>query len=140
MTDNLSTRERSKLMGRIGSNGNQSTEIRLIKIMRRFRITGWRRGSKLPGKPDFAFPVAKVAVFVDGDFWHGHPLKRRVPKTNTEYWRKKISGNVARDAEVNQILEEMGWTVFRIWESMLSDEEAVVAKLRLLLSSSPQID
>ena len=58
---------------------------------------------------------------------------RRVPKTNSAYWRKKIAGNVARDAEVNQMLEEMGWTVFRIWESMLSDEEAVAAKLRLLL-------
>lgn len=133
MADNLSTKERSKLMGRIPSNGNKSTEIRLIGIMRRFRISGWRRGSGLPGKPDFVFPVAKVAVFVDGDFWHGHPLKRRVPKTNSAYWRKKIDGNIARDAEVNQILEEMGWRVFRTWESVLCDEEAVAAKLRLLL-------
>ena len=133
MVDNLSTKERSKLMGRIGSKGNPSTELRLIKIMRRFRITGWRRGSKLPGKPDFVFPVARVAVFVDGDFWHGHPLKRRIPKTNSVYWRKKIDGNVARDAKVKQILEEMGWTVFRVWESMLCDEEAVAAKLRLRL-------
>ena len=133
MVDHLSTKERSSLMGRIRSSGNESTEIRLSKIMRRFGIAGWRRGSKLPGRPDFIFPSAKVAVFVDGDFWHGHLLKKRVPKTNSEYWRKKIAGNIARDADVKQILEEMGWTVFRVWGSVLADEEAVAAKLRLLL-------
>ena len=101
--------------------------------MRRYKIKGWRRGSKLPGKPDFVFPRSRVAVFVDGDFWHGNPKMKRLPKSNTDYWREKIRSNRARDRKVNRALEALGWRVVRIWESSLRDEEAVAAKLRLVV-------
>lgn len=120
-------------MSHIRSRGNRTTELRLIRIMRRYKIKGWRRGSKLPGKPDFVFPRARVAVFVDGDFWHGNPRKYRIPKSNSDYWREKIRGNQARDRQVNRLLKQLGWRVVRIWESSLRDDEAIAGRLRLLL-------
>jgi DNA mismatch endonuclease, patch repair protein len=133
MADCFSPDRRSEIMALIRSRGNRTTELRLVRIMRRYRITGWRRGSKLPGKPDFVFPRSLVAVFVDGDFWHGNPRKARLPKSNTSYWREKIRSNRARDRKINQALKALGWRVVRIWESSLRDEEAVAARLRLML-------
>jgi DNA mismatch endonuclease (patch repair protein) len=121
-------------MSRIRSRGNWSTEYRLIQIMRRYKISGWRRRSTLPGKPDFVFRRAKLVVFVDGDFWHGNPKKFRAPKSNVEYWEQKINGNRARDREINRKLERLGWRVIRIWESSLADEEAIAAKIALCVS------
>ena len=120
-------------MARIRSRGNRSTELRLIRILRKYAIRGWRRGSRLPGKPDFVFCRQKVAIFVDGDFWHGNPNSFRIPKTNQAYWSAKIERNRARDVEATAELEALGWTVFRIWESSLRDEEAVAGRLKLLL-------
>jgi DNA mismatch endonuclease Vsr len=100
--------------------------------MRRFGIVGWRRGIKLPGKPDFVFRRARVVVFVDGDFWHGNPRCYRLPKSNVEYWKKKIEGNRARDKEITRTLKRLGWRVIRIWESALGDEEAVAARIRAI--------
>jgi DNA mismatch endonuclease (patch repair protein) len=101
--------------------------------MREYNVLGWRRRSKLPGRPDFVFTKHKVAVFIDGDFWHGNPRKFRIPKTNCEYWQNKILGNRKRDREVTKELKKMGWRVLRIWESSLKDKEAVIGKLKLLL-------
>jgi DNA mismatch endonuclease, patch repair protein len=120
-------------MSRIRSNGNYTTELRFIRIMRAYNIWGWRRQSKLPGRPDFVFTRYKVAVFIDGDFWHGNPKKFRIPKSNCDYWQQKILGNRARDRQVTKELKRLGWRVLRIWESSLKDEEAIVAKLKLLL-------
>ena len=120
-------------MSRIRSNWNFSTEMRFIKIMRKFRISGWRRRSKLIGRPDFVFNKQKVVVFVDGDFWHGNPKACRIPKSNTEYWTAKIARNRQRDREVSRALRRDGWHVLRVWESSLKDEEAIAARLRLRL-------
>jgi DNA mismatch endonuclease (patch repair protein) len=133
MADMFTPEKRSENMSRIKSRGNKTTELRLIAIMRKYGIKGWRRGSKLPGKPDFVFPRARLVVFVDGDFWHGNPSKFRVPKSNEAYWEVKIRGNMARDAQNNQLLEQRGYRVLRIWESSLRDEEAVASKLSLFL-------
>ncbi len=133
MTDCFQPKERSRVMSRIRSSGNYSTEVRFIGMMRRYGIAGWRRRSKLPGRPDFVFNKRKVVVFVDGDFWHGNPKKFRIPKSNCEYWEKKIAGNRKRDVEVTKELKRLGWRVLRVWESSLSDEEAVIAKLKLCL-------
>lgn len=84
----------------------------------------WKRGyryfknyKKLPGKPDIAFTRAKLAIFVDGEFWHGYNWsanKKRI-KTRRRFWIKKIERNMERDREVNSLLEDMGWTVLRFW-------------------------
>jgi len=116
-------------MSRIRSSGNLATELKLVGIMRKHRISGWRRNFKLPGRPDFVFPHAKVVVFTDGDFWHGNPRKFRLPRSNINYWREKILSNRRRDRRIDRALRAKGWTVIRLWQSALSDEQAVVSRL-----------
>ncbi|MFC8921993.1 very short patch repair endonuclease [Cellulosimicrobium sp. NPDC057127] len=96
----------------------------------RYRVT-----YPVPGKPrrtmDVAFTRAKVAVFVDGCFWHGCPEHATQPHANADWWRQKLRKNVARDADTNQTLSDYGWTVLRFWEhedpAAVADEiEAVV--------------
>jgi len=98
--DTFSPKKRSWIMARVKSDGNKSTEMSLMALLREARITGWRRRYPLFGKPDFVFPKRRVAVFVDGYFWHGHPRKCRMPHANREYWMNKIARNVARDKPV----------------------------------------
>src|ERR1043166_2862372 len=86
MVDVVSKRKRSEVMSLIRSRGNRETELRLIEIFRKFGVTGWRRGVDLPGKPDFVFRTERMAVFVDGCFWHGCPRCYRRPKSNQVYW------------------------------------------------------
>ncbi|MGN6140845.1 MAG: very short patch repair endonuclease [Ralstonia sp.] len=119
MTDNWSSAKRSEVMGRVRSKGNQSTELQLIRIFRKFGITGWRRNQDLPGKPDFVFRTRKLCVFVDGCFWHGCPKCYRRPASNQDYWDSKIKRNRARDREVNRELHARGWLTLRIWEHQL---------------------
>src|ERR1017187_9699470 len=128
MTDTFRPAQRSWIMSRIRSNGNYSTELRFIRMMREYHIAGWRRRSKLPGRPDFVFPRKKLVVFVDGDFWHGNPKKFRLPKTNRDYWNLKILRNQSRDREVNRSIRKLGVKFVRFWESSLLDEEAVMGK------------
>lgn len=135
MTDTFSREERSRIMSKIRSRGNAATELRFIEILRKRKISGWRRGVKLPGQPDFVFPSKKLAVFVDGDFWHGNPYKFRLPESNLSYWEKKILGNRRRDRRINRLLRERGWKVYRFWQSSLQSEEIVVSKLKRGLKS-----
>jgi DNA mismatch endonuclease (patch repair protein) len=70
----------------------------------------------LPGSPDFVFREQRIAVFVDGCFWHGCPKHFRVPKSNVRFWKSKIEGNRSRDFRVRSDLRRLGWRVVRIWE------------------------
>lgn len=111
---------RSKLMSRIRRTGNATTELRLVKLLRAAKIGGWRRNYPLRGKPDFVFPEVRLAVFVDGCFWHGHVCGRNLtPKRNAKTWQEKIDGNRRRDRQVTRYLRQNGWRVVRIWECML---------------------
>lgn len=113
-------------MASVRSRGNQSTEGVLAVAMRRQGITGWRRqtiisvtrckGEKLRVRPDFVFRRDRVAVFVDGCFWHACPKHGTIPKTRTAFWRRKLDGNRTRDIVVSRILRGAGWTVLRLWE------------------------
>lgn len=76
----------------------------------------YRLRPKLPGTPDLAFPRAKVAVFVDGCFWHCCPLHGRRPKSNEQFWRLKLTRNMARDRKVDAQLADAGWLPVRLWE------------------------
>jgi DNA mismatch endonuclease (patch repair protein) len=125
--------ERSRIMSRIRSQKNRSTELLFIQLLKRYQITGWRRGSTLPGKPDFVFRKDCIVVFVDGDFWHGNPRVFRIPKSNVEYWTAKIEGNIRRDLENNRKLKKLDWRVLHFWESTLTNKKAVAARLRRVL-------
>lgn len=80
--DTISHSERSRIMALVKSTGNRSTEASLIAVLRANRISGWRRNYPLYGKPDLVFPSQRIAIFVDGCFWHGHSTKCRMPEDN----------------------------------------------------------
>jgi DNA mismatch endonuclease (patch repair protein) len=126
MTDVYDTQKRSDVMRRVKSKNNKSTEIKMLAFFKDNKIKGWRRNYKVYGKPDFVFPKKKVAIFVDGCFWHGHDCRNTRPKQNEDYWTKKISKNMIRDIEVTQRLEKLGWTVIRIWECELAKKKAEI--------------
>jgi len=130
--DTFSAKKRSWIMAQVKSTGGRSTEKLFVTVLCESKIVGWRRRYPIFGKPDFAFPRKKVAVFIDGCFWHGHPQKCRVPQSNREYWVKKISRNVARDKLVTQTLKDKGWNVLRIWEDAVA-KPSTVARLRKAL-------
>jgi DNA mismatch endonuclease (patch repair protein) len=103
-------------MSSIRSFGNRSTEIAMVLLLKAHHITGWRRHWPTRGRPDFVWPRLRVAVFVDGCYWHSCPRHGRKPEGNREYWEKKFLRNKARDKAVNRELRAKGWTVLRIWE------------------------
>ena len=112
---------RSQLMSRVSSSGNKTTEKRLASLLRVAGLAGWRRQQPLPGHPDFVWPTKKIAVFVDGCFWHGHDCGRNLtPRTNVQAWQEKIRGNRSRDRKVARVLRGQGWKVVRIWECQLA--------------------
>jgi len=125
MADNVSKQKRSEVMAAVKSKGNRSTELKLIRILRHFHLTGWRRNQPLFGKPDFVFRRERVVVFVDGCFWHGCPTCYRRPSSSREYWDKKVQGNIERAKKVDAELSQNGWIVVRIWEHELSEPEKV---------------
>jgi DNA mismatch endonuclease (patch repair protein) len=111
---------RASLMARVRSSGNLTTEKRLASLLRAAGIRGWRRNQRLTGRPDFVWLSARIAVFVDGCFWHGHTCGKNIrPKTNRTAWESKISRNRVRDREVTRALRASGWSVIRIWECTL---------------------
>jgi DNA mismatch endonuclease (patch repair protein) len=134
--DPLSPEERSRRMSKIRSSGNKNTELRLVSIFRNFGITGWRRRSRLIGKPDFVFPEHRLVIFVDGCFWHGCGKHCRLPKSRREFWLPKIERNRKRDAKVCRFLRKNGWGYVRIWEHALGNPEKVAKRVRTALQKS----
>lgn len=116
IADFLTKPQRSALMSSIKGKGNKDTELALIKLFRQHRITGWRRHQNVFGKPDFLFRRNRLALFVDGCFWHGCPRCYRRPESNRKFWDAKIARNRKRDREVSRELRRLGWGVIRIWE------------------------
>ena len=133
MVDVFDKAKRSEVMSRIRGRGNRDTEVLLAKLMRRSRITGWRRHQLIPGKPDFVFRAARLAVFVDGCFWHGCPRHCHMPATNRAFWYRKLEANKARDHKVNRELRGKGWRVLRVWEHEMTKPERVLHRLKAAL-------
>ncbi len=102
------------------------------RVLRGEGIVGWRRGMGVFGKPDFVFLRGRVAVFVDGCFWHHCPRHGKIPKSRRKYWRAKIARNVERAKEVNRELRRAGWKVLRVWGCELRDRPRLMRKLRRL--------
>jgi DNA mismatch endonuclease (patch repair protein) len=152
--------KRSDVMSRIRSHGNENTELALVRIFRAQSITGWRRQVEIRNlecgtrnktaraakssfrtprsairvfavRPDFVFPKLKVAVFVDGCFWHGCPRHGTKPRNNAAFWRKKFAANKARDRLVSRTLRRGGWRVLRIWEHELARKNRARLRRRL---------
>jgi len=130
MTDIFSKQKRSEVMSKILGKGNEKTEVRLARLMRAGDIRGWRRHLPILGKPDFAFRKQKLAIFVDGCFWHGCPRCFRLPKQNRAFWKVKIEGNKKRDRLVNGRLRRLGWKVIRIRECQLGKADNVLVKVK----------
>jgi DNA mismatch endonuclease, patch repair protein len=130
MSDIFTKAKRSEVMSRIRSRGNKDTEVALAKLFCRHKITGWRRhvqivtsprpshqrGEGVRVRPDFVFRQVRLALFVDGCFWHGCPKHETKPKNNRAFWRKKLSSNKKRDVLVTRALRR----VLRIWEHELA--------------------
>lgn len=131
------SRQRSYNMSRIRSKGNESTELRMVSLLKSLAITGWRRHLPLPGKPDFYFPTRRVAIFVDGCFWHACPKCNFRPKANKLFWEKKLRGNSLRDKRINRILRSKEILVIRIWEHQLKSlNRSTIKKLERVLSEN----
>lgn len=119
MSDIFSSEKRSSIMSKVRSKGNKSTELKLIQYFKENDIHGWKRGYNVKGHPDFVFLDKKIAIFVDGCFWHGHDCRNTRPSDNQEFWQKKRERNMKHDQEITALFESRGWTVFRIWECEL---------------------
>lgn len=115
MTDNLTKEQRRKNMQNIRS-ANTQAERMVANALKELEIEFDTHVKELIGKPDFVFWNQKVILFVDSDFWHRHPTRFQMPKTNRDYWEKKIQRNQERDQKVNKELTDQGWKVIRIWE------------------------
>ncbi len=126
-------------MSRIRGRGNKDTELALAKLFRQHGITGWRRNQKIFGKPDFIFPKLRLAVFVDGCFWHGCPKPKHapLPKNRAEWWAAKLTRNRKRDRLVTRTLRKKGWTVLRVWECALTRKRSgrTIARIACALKS-----
>lgn len=129
MADWLSRKQRSHNMASIRSKGNATTERAFLQLLRQAGISGWRRHLNLPGKPDFVFRASRLAVFVDGCFWHGCPRCYRLPEDNRAYWKAKVLSNRRRDRRRTRELRSRSWHVLRIWEHSL---ESTVSRRRVL--------
>lgn len=128
MPDNLTPEQRSYCMSRNkGKDTGLETRVRSELHRRGFRFR--KHLKELPGKPDIIFTKARVAVFVDGDFWHGYGFPTWEHKVS-EFWKTKIFKTIERDKKNHCQLDEMGWTVIRVWEHDLEqDFEASIQRI-----------
>lgn len=134
MADIFTKAKRSAVMAAIRGRGNAATELRMLALLRLHGITGWRRHLALrigeARKPDekrksrvqvdFVFRRERVAVFVDGCFWHACPRHGTRPAGNRAFWKAKLDRNMARDRAVSRALRKGGWSVLRVWEHDLA--------------------
>ena len=130
MVDRISPEKRSKIMSAIASK-NTKPELSLRKAL-------WSKGFRFrvhygKEKIDIAFPSKKIAVFVDGCFWHSCPTHSHIPKSNQSYWIPKLRKNKERDFETTKKLETDGWTVLRFWEHELTNLPKIIKKLKKII-------
>ncbi|MGO9871217.1 MAG: very short patch repair endonuclease [Methanoregula sp.] len=115
MSDVLTQEQRKLNMSHIRAK-NTGPEVKLRKLLFAKGFRGYRIHFDLLGKPDIVFTKKKIAIFIDGCFWHKCPVCFQEPETRKEFWMKKIQSNIDRDKKVNEQLKSEGWTIIRIWE------------------------
>ncbi|WP_160725133.1 very short patch repair endonuclease [Bacillus sp. USDA818B3_A] len=118
MADNLTKEQRTKNMKAIKS--QSALENRVTKALWKMGFR-FRKNVNLLGKPDIALKKYKIVIFIDSCFWHCCPIHGNMPKSNKEYWEKKLERNKIRDLEVNKFYKEKGWNILRVWEHELKD-------------------
>ena len=138
MTDNLTAEQRARSMSRVRRR-DTTPELALRRALRSRGHLGYRVDVRhLPGRPDLAWSRVRVAVFVDGAFWHGHPSRFR-PGQHGVYWDEKIAHNVARDRAADAALGTLGWTVVRIWDfEIRQDLDGAVSRIEDALRRAPE--
>lgn len=123
MTDRITRAQRSEIMSTVrAKNTHPELLIRsaLFKMGFRYRI----HSKKLPGCPDIVLPKYRAIIFVHGCFWHGHSCKAgKLPSTNSEFWKQKISKNQERDRIISHKLNELGWKILTVWECSLKGSQ-----------------
>jgi DNA mismatch endonuclease (patch repair protein) len=134
MGDMFTPAERSRIMSKVKSRNNVATELRLVLIFKEFGIRGWRRRMVVFGRPDFVFPAARLAVFVDGCFWHACPAHGSLPETNRAFWTQKFGRNKERDRVVSLKLKGLGWRVLRLWQHDLREPDRVARRILRLIA------
>ena len=141
MRDPLTTSERSALMAKVRGKGNLSTEGRVEQALLSHGLRDWtKHPGDIQGKPDFYFPSHRLAVFVDGCFWHSCPkCARNTPTSRRDFWLAKISENQKRDNTVRRKLRTSGYHVMRIWEHELKTETWLKRLKTLLRRTEAQI-
>ena len=146
MADIVDAATRSYIMSRIRKVGNRSTELRTIAMLRRFGVHGWVRHPRyIPGTPDLFFPKARLAVFLQGCFWHGcsQCAWGKTPKSRTEYWIPKLASNRKRDIRVRRLLQRAGYRTTWIWEHELKSErwlQRLLKRLKCKSGRAPTLD
>ncbi len=132
MVDNVSASQRSFIMSRVKSKDTQ-LEILLRKLLS-LRGLRYRLHYPILGKPDIVFVSKKVAVFIDGCFWHLCPKCRDIPVSNRRFWLRKLTKNALRDRRITQQLSNEGWKVIRVWgHQLVAKPENVVSRIAQLL-------
>lgn len=118
---------------------NTSPELAVRKLLFKKGYRYRLHPKTLPGKPDIVFPSRHVAIFVHGCFWHGHQncAKARLPKTNIEFWSAKIKANIARDANAEDALRELGWSSMTVWQCELKNAPELVERIKSVLAAHP---
>jgi DNA mismatch endonuclease (patch repair protein) len=115
MTDVHNQEQRKFNMSRIRAK-NTGPEVKFRKLLFANGMRGYRVHYNLLGKPDVVFIKKKIAIFIDGCFWHKCPVCFKEPETRKEFWMKKINSNIERDKKADLQLQKDGWLVIRIWE------------------------
>jgi DNA mismatch endonuclease (patch repair protein) len=116
-------------MAAVRSRGNKETEVKMAKLLRSAGLTGWRRHQRVKGNPDFVFRRERIALFVDGCFWHGCRQHCRMPAANRSYWQSKILRNTVRDRKTTRTLKAAGWKVIRVWSHALRNPRVVTTRI-----------
>lgn len=108
---------------------NTKPELSVRRLLREAGYGGYRLHWKVPGRPDIAYPGRRVAIFVNGCFWHRCPLcGPPVPRTHREFWEEKFARNIERDARKTRDLEALGWTAITVWDCQLRDDPTRVLR------------
>jgi DNA mismatch endonuclease (patch repair protein) len=132
MVDHLTPQKRSETMSKIrGKDTTPEMEVRRLVHSMGYRYRLHR--TDLPGKPDLTFPSLKKIIFVHGCFWHMHKCKR-LPKSNTRYWKTKLEENARRDRRVRYQLKKLGWDVLVVWECLTKNPQKLQKRLEKFLS------